>query len=183
MNYSEFMALCLLSGMNAWQHLMINMTREYQQPQCWPIPWVFFNTLRPRQNGCHFAEDILKCIFLNENVWIPIKISLKFVPKDPINNKPALVQIMAWCCPGAKPLSESVMVSLPTHIWVTRPQWVNELNIPVLVAMPWNLHQLWLIFHIWVSCILNIQFICNKIICLAFYTNLATYDKSRYVIC
>ena len=57
-------------------------------------PWV--NTLRPRQNGRHFADDALKCIFLNENVWIPIKFSLKFVPKVPINNIPALVRIMAW---------------------------------------------------------------------------------------
>ena len=49
------------------------------------------NTLRPRLNGCHFADDIFKCIFLNENVWIPIKISLKFVPKGPINNFPLLI--------------------------------------------------------------------------------------------
>ena len=47
--------------------------------------------LRPRQNGRHFAYDIFKWIFLNENVWIPIKISLKFVPQCPINNIPALV--------------------------------------------------------------------------------------------
>ena len=85
-----------------------------------------FNTLRPRQNGRHVADDIFKCIFLNENVWIPIKISLKFVPKDLINNIPALVQIMAWRRPGDKPLSESMMVSLPTHICVTRPQWVSS---------------------------------------------------------
>ena len=50
-----------------------------------------FNTLRPRQNGRHFADDIFKCIFLNENVLISIKISLKFVPKGQINNIPALV--------------------------------------------------------------------------------------------
>ena len=50
-----------------------------------------FNTLRPRQNGRHFADDLFKCIFLNENVRIPIKISLKFIPKGPINNIPALV--------------------------------------------------------------------------------------------
>ena len=50
------------------------------------------NTLRPRQNGRHFADDIFKRIFLNENVWILIKISLKFVPKGPINNIPALPQ-------------------------------------------------------------------------------------------
>ena len=55
---------------------------------------VLLNTLRPRQNGRHFADDIFKCIFLNENVSITIKISLKFVPKGPINNIPALVQIM-----------------------------------------------------------------------------------------
>ena len=54
---------------------------------------VTFNTLRPRQNGRHFTDDIFKCIFVNENVWIAIEISLKFVPKGPINNIPALVQI------------------------------------------------------------------------------------------
>ena len=52
------------------------------------------NTLRPRQYGWHFA-DIFKYIFFNENVWILIKISLTFVPKCPISNIPALVQIMA----------------------------------------------------------------------------------------
>ena len=83
------------------------------------------SSLRPRQNGRHFADDVFKCIFLNENVWISLKISLKFVPKGPINNIPALVQIMAWRRPGDKPLSEPMMVSLPTHICVTRPQWVS----------------------------------------------------------
>ena len=39
------------------------------------------NTLRPRQNGRHFADDNFKCLFLNENVWNSIKISLKFVRK------------------------------------------------------------------------------------------------------
>ena len=53
------------------------------------------NTLRPRQNGRHFADDIFKCTFLNENVWILIKITLRFVPQGPINNIPALVHIMA----------------------------------------------------------------------------------------
>ena len=93
-----------------------------------------FNTLRPRQNGRHFADDIFKCIFLNENVWIPTKISMKFVPKGPINNIPALVQIMAWRHPGDKPLSEPMMVSSTTHICVTRPQWVKSPE-PVLSAI------------------------------------------------
>ena len=62
-------------------------------------------------NGRHFADDIFKCIFLNENIWIPIKISLRFVPKVPVNNIPVLVQILAWRRSGAKPLSEPMMVS------------------------------------------------------------------------
>ena len=85
------------------------------------------DSLRPRQNRRHFADDVFKCNFLNENVWIPIKISLKFVPKGPINNMPALVQIMAWRRPGDKPLSEPMMVSSLTHICVTRPLWVKLL--------------------------------------------------------
>ena len=73
-----------------------------------------------------FADDIFKCIFFKENVWISITISLKFVPKGPINNIPALVQIMAWRRPGDKPLSEPMLVGSLTHICVTRPQWVNS---------------------------------------------------------
>ena len=96
---------------------------SFEQESEWVIN---FNTLRPRQNGRHFADDTFKRIFLNENVKILIKISLKFVPKSPINNIPALVQIMAWRRPGDKPLSESMMVSLLTHICVTRPQWVKS---------------------------------------------------------
>ena len=68
------------------------------------------NTLRPRPNGRHFPADSFKCIFLNENAWFAIKISLKFVPKGSINNIPTLVQIMAWRRPGDKPLSEPMLV-------------------------------------------------------------------------
>ena len=83
------------------------------------------NTLRPRQNGRHFPDDILKWIFFNENVWISIAISLQFVPKGQINNILALVQMMAWRRPGDKPLSEPMMVSLLTHTCITPPQWVR----------------------------------------------------------
>ena len=89
---------------------------------------LIFNTLRPRQNGRRFPDDIFKYIFLNENVWISLKISLKFIPKVRINNIPLLVQIMAWRRPGDKPLSEPMLVSLPTHICVTRPQWVKLIS-------------------------------------------------------
>ena len=83
------------------------------------------NSLRPRQNGRLFADDTFKCIFLNETIRISTKNSLKFVPKGLINNIAALVLIMTWRRPGDKPLSEPMMVSLPTHICVARPQWVK----------------------------------------------------------
>ena len=56
-----------------------------------------------------FLDNIFKCIFFNENLYILIKISFTFVPKGPINNIPALVQIMAWRRPGDKPLSEPIL--------------------------------------------------------------------------
>ena len=99
------------------------------------------NTFRPRQNGRHLADDIFKCIFLNENVWIPEKNSLRFVPKGRINNIPALVQIMPWQRPSDKQLYELMMVSLLTLICVTQPQWVNA-NHP-------KEYQLDLVFNIW----------------------------------
>ena len=99
----------------------------------------YINTLRPRQTGRHFADDIFKCIFVNEDVWIPIKNSLKFVSMCPINNILALVQIMAWRREGDKPLSEPMLVSLPTHIWVTRPQWVKATLKIGLISMVSNL--------------------------------------------
>ena len=98
---------------------------------CWWIAGCMSNKLSsvdelsPRWNGRHFAEDTLKCIFLNEKVRIFIKISLKFIPKGPINNIPALVQIMAWCRPGGKPLSEPMLIRLLMHMCITRPQWVK----------------------------------------------------------
>ena len=82
------------------------------------VPTLLFNSLRPRHNGRHFPDDIFKWIFVNENVWILIKLSLKFVSKGLINHIPALVQIMAWRRPGDKRLSEPMMVSLLTHIYM-----------------------------------------------------------------
>ena len=90
---------------------------------------LLFNSLRPRPNRRHFADDIFKWIFENENEWISPRISLKFVPNVRINNIPALVQIMAWRRPGDKPLSEPMMIISLTHICVARPQWVNTWHL------------------------------------------------------
>ena len=84
--------------------------------------WV--NTLKPGQNGRRFTDDIFTCIFMNEKFCILIQISLKFVVKGPVDNMPALVQIMAWRLFGAKPLSEPMM----THIAITRSQGVDTMS-------------------------------------------------------
>ena len=64
------------------------------------------------QNGRHFvrSDDNFKCIFLNENDRIPILISLKFIPRSPIDNKQALVQVMAWRRTGDKSLPEPMLI-------------------------------------------------------------------------
>ena len=76
----------------------------------------------------HLA-DLFKCIFVNENVWISSEMSLKVIPKSPINSIPSLVQIMLWCWLGDKPLSEPMRVRLPTQVCVTQPQWVMALRL------------------------------------------------------
>ena len=112
------------------------------------------NALKPRENGPHFADDIFKCIFVNENLWIPLKISLKFVPKGPINNIPSLVQIMAWRRTGDKPLSEPMMVRLPTYICVTWPQWVNcwYIHARKFYTYYWHIHDgmFYTMFPLWI---------------------------------
>ena len=45
-----------------------------------------------------------------------MQISPKFVPKGPIVNRPALVQIMAWRRTCDKPLAEPMMDTLLTQI-------------------------------------------------------------------
>ena len=83
----------------------------------------------------HWGRDkmaaIFQTTFSNAFSWMKMfKFRLRFhwslFPRVPINNIPALVQIMAWRRPGDKPLSEPMMVNLLTHICVTRPQWVNH---------------------------------------------------------
>ena len=113
-----------LSYWNQHKYNVVDWKRYFTE-EIYHYVYISFNTLRPRQNGRHFADDIFKCIFLNENAWISLEISVKFVPKVQINNIPALVQIMAWRRPGDKPLSEPMVVSLLTHICVTRPHWVK----------------------------------------------------------
>ena len=115
------MAISAISIMNHYGEVMAKVSPVTIEGPTFHGGYLWLNTLRPRQNGRHLPDDILKCIFLNENIQISIKISLKFVPNGPIDNIPALVQIMAWRRPGDKPLSELMIASLPRHKCVTRP--------------------------------------------------------------
>ena len=121
--WSQSLSICVVCTCKlpmlfmTWQVLSVSI-------QCFTLG---LNSLRPRRDRRHFADDSFKCVFLNENEWISLRISLKFVPKVRNNNIPSLVQIMAWRRPGDKPLSEPMVVSLPTHICVTRPQWVYSI--------------------------------------------------------
>ena len=122
-------AMTIPEGQN-WPRVKIEMPDMSFPSASARLQYVFesaklLNILRPRQTGHHFADDTFKRIFLDENVRVSIRISLKFVLKGPIDNIPALVQIMAWRRSGDKPLSEPMMVNSLTHICVTRPQWLN----------------------------------------------------------
>ena len=93
-------------------------------------------TLRPRKMAAIFQTT-----FSNTFSWILINISLKFVPRGPINNIPSLVQIMAWCWPGDKPLSEPMMVHLLTHIYASL--CLSELSHQHVLSMTLFIRNHW----------------------------------------
>ena len=94
-----------VSGTSTWH--VITCLQCYKDNVSWNTIVLLFTssiiTLRPRQNGHHFTDGILKWISFNENVRILIEILLKLEHMGRINNIPALIQIMAWCCPGNYP--------------------------------------------------------------------------------
>ena len=79
--------------------------------------WCFclINSSPPGQNGHHFADNIFKCIFMDEKFYILTWISLKFVPKGPIDNDAALVQVIAWHQTSDKPLPEPMLTQLTIY--------------------------------------------------------------------
>ena len=117
------------------------------QPQ---EPGVPINTLRSRQNGCHFPDDTFKCIFLNENVTISLKISLKFVPKHPINYIPALVQIMAWHLATSHYLNQWWLDY--QYIYASLGHTCSILAHLIYIYHKVNTHTLlWPLLHTWIN--------------------------------
>ena len=95
------------------------------------------NTMKPRQNYCHFTDDIFTCIFFNENAWISLKISLKFVLKFQFNNIPALDQKMPViiCAQHGKNPSRTVLAVKWTQQDV--PIFSRFFFCKVMVEWPW----------------------------------------------
>ena len=98
------------------------MTLVYCRVVCWSV-----DSSPPGQNGCHFADNIFKCMFMNEKFYILIRISLKFVPKGADDNKSVSVQVMAWCRTGNKPLPEP-MLTLFTGAYIRHHSHQGEMR-------------------------------------------------------
>ena len=86
--------------------------------------------------------------FLKSNYCILIQISLKFVYKGPINNNPALVQMMAWCWTGDKPSSEAMM-ALVTDACKCHSASMSYISILWRAKMFWKTYRYtcFCIFH------------------------------------
>ena len=120
-----------------------------------------------------FSDDIFKCILLNESIWIAIKSSLKFVPNDPINNIPGLVQITAWRRRGDKPLSEPMVVSfrniyalLGLNELTSNGSWCmgikGEMSGTVCVTFTWYMY----IYELFIALfVLLFVHYCNDTVC------------------
>ena len=104
--------------------------KAYQIKIC--VQSLLFNALRPRPDRRHIPHDIFRCIFLNEYVWISIKISLKFVPEGPINNIPHWFRYWLGADEATSHYLDQCCSSLLTQVCVTRPQcieWVVALYV------------------------------------------------------
>ena len=93
------------------------------------------NTLRLRQNGCHFP-DIFICVFLNEHFFATI------FSDNPINNIPPFVQIMAWHRTGSciSDAPSDIIGDFPIGsfwIYISNTQCGNQ-HPAWTVPWPWN---------------------------------------------
>ena len=118
-------ARAVFQNLYLWSGLMISYLVGYTYT-IWFWPQAYYvTTSPPGQNGHHFADDIFICVFVNEKFCILIKIQLEFVTKDPIKDNPAMVEIMAWCRIGDKPVSD------PIHWRIYTALGGDELKDPI----------------------------------------------------
>ena len=112
---------------------LCNTKRSFKNSYHLPDPFCslvcgfqIFNTLRPRQVAAISQMTLSKAFYWMKKLKFRLKFHWNlFLRIQYINNIPLLVQIMAYRLVGAKPFSEPMMVRLPTHIYVTRLQWIK----------------------------------------------------------
>ena len=121
------------------RNLRINLVWHCILSPCWGrrgVGWVGtggVNTLRLRQNGTHFTDNILKYIFVNENFWFSYKIALKWVPCDLSDDQSALVEVMIWHWIGDKLSPQPMMIPFTNaYQCISLPKWVNH-AMPVMI--------------------------------------------------
>ena len=100
------------------------------------------------------ADDNFKCIFLNENDCIPIQISLKFLSRNPIYKKPALIQVMPWRQTGESNYLNQCWSSEPTHICGTTGDEIT-------LFAPFYIRPLNLSYVVWVKTISQCLYLLN----------------------
>ena len=93
---------------------LIGWAHTLNDPCTWYRIWQLIiygklNILGPRQNGCHFANDIFILIFFYDNCCIFIQISVTFVTMGATDFESALVQDKVCRWKGNKPLSEPMI--------------------------------------------------------------------------
>ena len=92
------------------------------------------------------ADDLFKCIFFNENDRIPIQMSLKFVPRSPIDNNPASVQAVAWRRTSEKPLPGPMLAQFPDaymrHWWEISLKYIKpEITWPTRLKVAYGFFE------------------------------------------
>ena len=112
----------------------------------------------PGQNGCRFADDKFRCIFVTEKFCI----SLKFVSKAQIDNESALVQVMAWCQTAPSHYLHQCWPSSPTHICSTWVWRVNDIFNSLINKLITKYLKQFLYFprNWWNSSFLRAQILC-----------------------
>ena len=124
-NFSE-----ILIGVQtfSFKKMELNMSSPKWRPFCLGLNelrnqcWFIIHTLRPRQHGYQFADDIFKINFL---AWKLYSNSQELVSKYPINNKPAMVQTLVWRQLMTSHDLNQWWPNLWTHLCITWPQWVD----------------------------------------------------------
>ena len=105
------------------------------------ITLVMFNSSPPEKMAAILADDNFRCIFLNESDRIPIWISLKLVPKSPIDNKLVLVQVITgWQnvpCLFFKWLTPEGQVHIA--LYINHKSWSQNYIYKMTIIFPWDL--------------------------------------------